>query len=397
MNRLRFITVLLLLSALPMTVAPQELKQEDGVYKTVIRKTFDVKPGGKLIVETSGADVQVGATASNQVEVRESLSLDVFTEEEAKKAVEKELKTYSFSDNTVRIVTGSGKNWMDRDFEIAVPKQFNVEVKTSGGDISVEGAGGSVVLAASGGDIEVSRVTGSVEISTSGGDLELKEITGNLQAETSGGDIALHNIRGDAEVATSGGDLSLNQIRGKIEAATSGGDIEINDCEGASVEIATSGGDIELSRIAGPLEAATSGGDISGREFGDRIEVATSGGDISLEEVGGAAEVATSGGDITIVMAKKLRKPHDLDIATSGGDIRLSLPADIKASVTAEIELREKKGLDRNDVYSDFPLTKKELEVDGDKVIRCTGDINGGGDSILLKTRGGDIHITKIK
>jgi len=397
MNRMRFMTALFLLAALPLTVLPQDLKQEDGVYKTVIQKTFDVKPGGKLVLETSGADVQVEAASSNQVEVRELLSLDVFTEEEAKKAVEKELQTYSFENNTVRISTGSGKNWINRDFEIAVPKQFNIDVKTGGGDISVEGVEGNALLATSGGDIEVARVTGLVEISTSGGDLELKEITGNLQAETSGGDIQLANIKGDVEVATSGGDLSLNQIRGKLEAATSGGDIEIADCEGASIEIATSGGDIELSQISGPLEAATSGGDIAGRGFGDKIEIATSGGDITLEEVGGAAEVATSGGDITVVMAKTLRKPHDLDIATSGGDIRLSLPADIKASVTAEIALGEKRGLERNDVYSDFPLTKKELEVDGEKIIRCTGDINGGGDPIQLKTHGGDIHITKIQ
>jgi DUF4097 and DUF4098 domain-containing protein YvlB len=397
MKQFRFITALFLLAALPMTVLPQDLKKEDGVFKTVIQKTYDVKPGGKIILETSGADVQVQAAASNQLEVRESLSLDVYTDEEAKKAVEKELRTYSFENNTVRISSGSGKNWIDRDFEIAVPRSFNVEVNTSGGDISVEGVEGNTLLSTSGGDIEVARTTGTVEVSTSGGDLELKDITGNLQAETSGGDIQLLNIKGDVEVATAGGDLSLNRVRGKIEAATSGGDIETVDCEGASIEIATSGGDIQLSRISGPLEAATSGGDISGNGFSDKIEIATSGGDIALEEVGGAAEVATSGGDITVVVAKTQKKPHDLDIATSGGDIRLSLPADIKASVTAEIVLGEKRGLERNDVYSDFPLTKKELEVDGDKVIRCTGDINGGGDPILLKTHGGDIHITRIQ
>jgi hypothetical protein len=51
--------------------------------------------------------------------------------------------------------------------------------------------------------------------------------------------------------------------------------------------------------------------------------------------------------------------------------------------------------LKRYDIFSDYPLSKKQTEEDDNRSICGTGDINGGGDRVYLRTSDGNIHIKK--
>jgi len=103
------------------------------------------------------------------------------------------------------------------------------------------------------------------------------------------------------------------------------------------------------------------------------------------------------GGDISVVMTlQDFRIPHSLTAETSGGEIRVTLPAKLPATLEAEIRLQRRASQDeRNDIYSDFPLTKLPPDESSGRILRSTGEINGGGDRIYLKTTEGDITITK--
>jgi len=392
----------------------QEITGRSGEYKTTVTKTFNVEPGGKLVMKGTSGDVEVSSWKSNSVEIIEDLVMDVFTRGEAEEILERTESSYSQEGSTIYVRAKDGRDEVHRNYHVRVPEKFNLDVSTSGGDMIVEGVTGTIELNTSGGDIEMTKMAGQCRVRTSGGDLIFKDISGALEAhtsggdvdltdifaetnvQTSGGDITLMNCKNTVSLQTSGGDIDIRQVAGNLAAATSGGDITVSGCQGQT-SLSTSGGDIQMSKIGGQIAASTSGGDIDGSDFGDAINVRTSGGEISLTNVRGAATAFTSGGDIALeITLTDFTKPHAIQLETTGGSIELTLPAKFPANITAEIRLdRRDSILKRYDIYSDFPLTKAEPSETEGRILRSTGEINGGGDAVILKTRGGDIRIKK--
>ncbi|MBN2090958.1 DUF4097 family beta strand repeat protein [candidate division KSB1 bacterium] len=390
-----------------------QFQREGDAYVTQINKEYSVKPGGNLKISNVAGDIKVNSWNNNQVKIVENLKIEVYTQEEAQKTYEKILAGYQQTGNDVIVEGIEGRNWIKRNFQINVPKEFNLDLQTSGGDLEIASIKGLVELKTSGGDIQILEVTGNVEAKTSGGDLKLEKIDGNVVAKTSGGDVDLMDLSGAIDVKTSGGDITLvggkkeidlktsggsidvRNVTGTLSAKTSGGDIEAGNCDG-NLALHTSGGDIQLQNLKGTIEAHTSGGDIDGNTLSESVNLHTSGGGITLKNVQGALEAKTSGGDIDVeITTTDFSKPHGVQLHTSGGNIDLTLPAKIPATILAEIQLGRSSQLKRYDIYSDFQLTKNTVEEDGNKIIRGQGEINGGGDQILLKTSGGNIRIHK--
>jgi hypothetical protein len=181
----------------------------------------------------------------------------------------------------------------------------------------------------------------------------------NNNVETSGGDILIQNVNGQFKLDTSGGDVDLKNTGGELKVRTSGGDIILLKHTGNS-DVSTSGGDIHTKELTGDLIASTSGGDI-------RIEVNN-----------GKISTKTSGGDIEI---KYTGNNKGLYASTSGGDIKLFVPSTFQATVDFETS-----GGDIDCNFSNYKATKVTRS-------RLKGEFNGGGESVICKTTGGDIDI----
>jgi len=398
MPKLTKIMVCLMFFSLPVMLAGQEIVKERGRYRTTIHQEFDVAAGGKIVVRDIRGNVDIFSWNKKKVAVEERLYMHVYTETEAQKIVDARMGEYRQHDNSI-IVGGRGlRGSVDADFSITVPKSFDVEVQTYGGDIQAQQLNGTVNLRTSGGDIKIEDSGDDITLKTSGGDLDMKNIQGDLNARTSGGDIDVSNTKGTLTLKTSGGEITLQQISGKIEAATSGGGIDVRDCR-ASGRLRTSGGDLTLRDIFAKLSARTSGGDIETKNIRAPLQVSTSGGDVSLLDIYSEVTASTSGGDMELALAlTDFSKPHSIALSTTGGDIDCRLPEKLPATILAEIRLGNwSSSWKRYDIYSDFPLTKNKVDEDGRKILRAEGEINGGGDPITLKTAGGDIHIKKLK
>lgn len=397
----------------------QELIKKGRYFIADVTKNFTVKAGGTLRILDIRGSVDIVTWAKNEVLVHEYKKIDARTESEAKEILAKSRSGYSQSGDVIEIGGDYyDRDWIESDYEITVPKNFNVDVKTRGGDLTVGHLTGAVNLTTSGGEIRLNDIDGLVdaktsggdievvnskqrtELSTSGGDLDLANIGGPLFAKTSGGDITLRESKDRSVVHTSGGDIIVVGAGAIVEAHTSGGDIEISDTKGAA-EVHTSGGDIELRNIGGALEASTSGGDIAGRAIQGGAEISTSGGDIELLDVKGGVYGKTAGGDITVeITLADFKVDHRTSLRTAGGEITLFIPAKLPATIRAEIEINDR--WEDYNIYSDFPLTSSS-EAGGEtrrsrsrKFIRSEGQINGGGDIIELFTTDGNIHIKKL-
>lgn len=179
------------------------------------------------------------------------------------------------------------------------------------------------------------------------------------------------------QIETSGGDILVQNVNGKFRLETSGGDVDLKNTNG-DLKINTSGGDITLNKHTGNSNVSTSGGDITTKELKGDLFASTSGGDINIEVNDGKVSAKTSGGDIEI---KYYGNNKGLYASTSGGDIKIFAPASLKANIDLETS---GGSIDCN--FNNYKASKVSRG-------RLKGEFNGGGESFVCKTTGGDITI----
>jgi DUF4097 and DUF4098 domain-containing protein YvlB len=147
-----------------------------------------------------------------------------------------------------------------------------------------------------------------------------------------------------------------------LDLKTAGGSIEVDDLDG-NVRAKTAGGSIEIGKISGEVNVQTAGGSIGISGSGSHTVAKTAGGSIDIGKADGVVVAETAGGSISVESAA--------------------------AGIDAKID--RTKG--HYKIRSDFPI---KPEYSRDKA-QLNAKLSGGGDTIRLRTREGDIHIKKLK
>jgi DUF4097 and DUF4098 domain-containing protein YvlB len=305
-------------------------------------KSFQVSAGGTVRVEADGATINVKGSGSDQVRV-------LIEFEGSSSALENlELSAEATSEGVevkAKRDAGNWRSWFSwgntskAQITISVPARYNTDLKTSGGDVLVEGLDG--------------RAAGS----TSGGDIRVREVSGPVKMHTSGGNISVSDIKADTKVGTSGGGIRAEHITGALTAQTSGGSIHVSDVRG-KVLAETSSGDVVADKIVGDAQLNSSGGSIRA-------------------EADGSVTADTSGGGIDVVLIGSNR---GINASTSGGSITLKIPSNSAATIDASTS--------GGSVGSDLPLVRTD---GGERTIK--GTLNGGGPLIRARTSGGSVRI----
>ena len=283
-----------------------------------VERTFTVEPGSNLKVATQGGDIRIQTADIKEVRITARQSIHASSDKEADELLEK--LTLNLEQNG-NVVTAEARyaersfgfhfhNWppVQVDFIVTVPTRFNVDLRTSGGDLIVGSLTGTLHGRTSGGDIKLEKIDGDIDASTSGGDVLLREGTARARISTSGGNIHVDRAGGPTEVATSGGDIEIDSAANLISATTSGGDVRAvltgalkNDCL-----LSTSGGEVSvrLDKTAGfMLDAHTSGGDVDASGLTILIDRGGVGRSRLVGQVNGGGprlKLRSSGGDIVV-------------------------------------------------------------------------------------------------
>ena len=309
-----------------------------GDIEDRLHQSFQVKPGGKLVLEADRSSIEVKSADADRVEIEVFRKVTREGEAKGQEILKNHEVKFSRDGNKVQVQAEFTRDWKSvwRDkgrnlqvrYQISVPKQFNVDLKTAGGSINVA------------------------------------------------------DLTGEARGRTAGGSLGFGQIEGRIYGRTSGGGIHVAGCKGG-VDVETSGGSITLGEVEGDTTAHTSGGSIKVRKVTGKSVVSTSGGSIEAAEVKGSIDASTSGGSITASLSEQ--PTGDCRLHTSGGSIKASLSGNLAVDVSA----RTSGGR----VVTDLPVT---TVVQGEhKPNLLSGKINGGGPSLSLETSGGSIYLQK--
>jgi hypothetical protein len=277
-------------------------------FKEAFSYQFEMKPGGRIDLESFNGPVEVYGWDKNEVQVQG----EKYASTEENLAAMKIDITPSPELLRVRTVRPSGRRGnMGAKYVIHAPRRTSLDkIVSSNGSIRVE-------------DIE-----GQARLSTSNGGLRVTRLKGDLDGTTSNGGVNLQGLTGAASVRTSNGGIQVDGVRGRFDATTSNGgvDVRLSDIEaGNPARIRTSNGSINLTldRAAADVIATTSNGGITVRmpaSVNARVKAHTSNARISTDfAVNATGEMGKSRLEGTIGSGGPT-----LDLSTSNGSIRLT-------------------------------------------------------------------------
>ena len=382
-----------------------------------ITREFPAKKGQKLVIDLQvGADIEIEGWDADRIQVR------VISDEEA-------------SDFDIRFIKNSWglqieaeytrKNDSHRggdiELEIKVPRTFDLDLHTLGGDIDIEEIRGTIKGRTLGGDLELSALNGYVELSTLGGDIEVSDSHLDGKLKTMGGDVQFDDVTGSVDGKTLGGDISYNnyhpskasnydtdreqereaylrereaydraqeeaQLRKreaqerKIEAVEREREAYRREreayrrkreefrrerepyTESRPIKINKMGGEINVPNASAGAEVKTMGGDIIIHRANEFVVATTFGGDIEIKEVDGWVKAKTFAGDIEVRLVGDSRNAkRDVELISFEGDVELIVPKNLDMNI--EIELAYTKNYkEQTKIVSDFPLDIEESE-----------------------------------
>jgi hypothetical protein len=282
----------------------------------------------------------------------------------------------------------SGRLWVT--VEVNVPRNFNLDVSTGGGNIDSEEINGSVTLNTSGGNIVIANVGGPAHLSTDGGHITVKNVAGELSANTGGGHITTGAIAGNAVLHTNGGHIRVASVDGVAHVSTDGGNVSVEH-SGSELVAETAGGQIEVGETAGLVQAKTGGGGIRVVRVSGPTNLQTSGGSIYLTQVDSAVKASTGAGAITAWFVTPAKMPGRCELQSGEGDIVVYIPRQLPVTIDAQVQAG-----DEHHVTFDPALGAKisrDAAPNGEEWTRTEGALNGGGEVIRLRTVAGNIHV----
>ncbi|HME00785.1 MAG TPA: hypothetical protein VKM93_26070 [Terriglobia bacterium] len=356
-----------------------------------------VPEGGKLTLRADAGSVSVAVGDPGRVacEVR----IAAYTGDRADA-----MRMFRGIDLDIRL-TGNGAALTARDvsahqrhsrlevqFNFNVPRRFNVDLETRGGDIEVVALDGELRATTAGGEIRTGDIGGPVHLETAGGSIRVGNVGQRLEATTAGGNVHVGDVNGNASVETSGGEIYAGMIKGSIHAQTAGGDIVVRGVAGPAV-VETAGGHIQMGDCGATVRAETAGGNIRVQGARGMVRAETAGGGISLFRLQSGVEAETAAGSILAEISASRDGFAASDLETSVGDIEVFVPVSLPVKVDAIID--QAAG---HKIFSDFPLTYQGQGEDGEFPFRtvhgeCT--LNGGGKALKIHTTMGNIEIHK--
>ena len=367
-------------------VAPGRLVQE----KTGVLTTRDTL---RLRLQTDIGNIRVKTQNSGQVSYRVRIETD-----SSQPGARKLLEQFAVSARTTpdgALIRGSvlwrtfrGRLWVD--FEVNVPRNYQLDVVTHAGNIVTEDIDGRVTLFTSGGNITAGRLGASGRLETQGGHITVRDVAGDLTAITAGGHIDVGSVQGHAVLRSGGGHIRAAALQGDAELETAGGNISVQRA-GDNVIATTAGGRLDFGEAAGAIRAKTGGGGIRIARVAGPTQLETTGGSIYLTKVEGAVRASTAAGSITAWFLAEGKLPGASQLECGQGDIVVYLPRELSVTIDATIE----RATDHR-VEADPALPLKVEYVDlgpGLRGVRAAGELNGGGELLRLKTVAGNIKL----
>ena len=151
---------------------------------------------------------------------------------------------------------------------------------------------------------------------------------------------------------------------------------------GAIVDADNVNGNVRLAGTRGTGRIETTNGRIEVERTSGALVLSSTNGGIKVVQAEGAVKASTTNGRIEAELTR-VAAGHDLGFSSTNGGVTVRLPRDVQLSVDAATT---NGGID-----SDFDLAGGESRRG-----RLSGDINGGGGTLRIRTTNGSVNIEEI-
>lgn len=297
------------------------------------------------------------------------------------------------------------------DFDITVPAGVLLDLKSSSGDITADGAGfggsrlessygsvrvenvtGGVVATSKSGQVTVANVKdGGVEARSGYGDITVKDVHGGTVAlETSSGSIVLERTNAQRVSAESGyGTVTLRNVEseGELGASSKSGDVRASGVAATKLHLKSGYGRVELKEARGDMKLESSSGDISVDGVTGKLEAKTGYGSVRADGVFSNVAASSSSGDVSVTTREGSTLEGDWKITSKYGRVHLAAPSDARFALAA------KTGYGAIDLG--YSVQLEPGVVKSGKEIR--GQVNGGGGTLRIESSSGDVSIQPLR
>ncbi len=272
-------------------------------------RTLKVSGAVQLEVETGSGDISVRKGDDGSVRVYGTIRAgELFSGSDPAEKVRRLEKDPPIEQAGNIIHIGRITEWSLRQnvsisYEVVVPANTRVELKTGSGRVELEGVTGPARLQTGSGDVRGGNIAGAVDAHTGSGSIDLASVQGDVKAHTGSGDVRVEGAP-NIDVETGSGSIKLSGIRGGLRAHTGSGDVDAEGAPERDWRVDTSSGTVTL-RLSGnaafDFSAHTGSGEIESRQpltvsgsvgkhdvqgkvrgGGPRVEVRTGSGDVRL-------------------------------------------------------------------------------------------------------------------
>lgn len=355
---------------------------------------FSTSPGLHLRVAADQGNIRISTADASQVSYHVHLETDSSDSNAQEILNAFVLDARSEGDGVILVGHSPRLRWGHHlwvTIEVTVPRTYNLDLSTDGGNIQIADIQGRVIAATDGGNISAGQIGGPARLVTDGGHILAKNVGGDLTAQTGGGDIAIGSVAGGAVLRTGGGHIRVESIAGAGRLDTGGGNISLEHA-GAGLVVSTGGGEIEVGEASGLIQARTGGGGIRVVRSSGPTQLETGAGSVYLMQVQNAVRASTGAGGITAWFGPDAKLSSSCRLAAGEGDIVVYLPKQLAVTVDARVELGGDHRVVVDPAFRGLKVTYGEPN-EGSQVVRAEGALNGGGETLVLRTVSGNIRL----
>ena len=163
---------------------------------------------------------------------------------------------------------------------------------------------------------------------------------------------------------------------------TSDGSVEADSISG-NLDVTTGDGNITVQGAKGNIRFHTGDGHIEARDLDGRVDASTGDGHVNLEGRFDALNIKTGDGSVNARATAGSKVQSTWTIHTGDGSVDIEIPGDLQADIDASTH--------DGHISLGLPVT-----VEGTfSSSQIRGKMNGGGQSLTIRTGDGSIHLSK--
>jgi len=369
---------------------------------SIIDKTVNASPGQELILDLkTGGEVHIRGWDEERVEMHAELSgedwrntrVEIETEAGGVRVTSRQRRRPAWTSST------------SHRFEFRVPKRFDVQVKSSGGNLELTGVEGTFRGSTGGGEIVLTEIKGEVGLSTGGGDVRVTDSQASGKVTTGGGMVQMNRVQGGLRGTSGSGPVLHSESSdgyGDLDGVHADEDDVRDERTGAAgaLYIEKAGGDVSLPNAPHGAHIQTGGGDIQVRAGKGWVQASTGGGDIEIGPIAGSVTATTGAGEVRVTLGDAKGEKQDVEISAGIGRVVVLLPSGFEGHFDLETAYTDNYERPTR-IDSEWKLERDETtnwdsyQGTPRRYVRARGMVGKSDNTVRVRTVNGDIIVKR--